>query len=115
MLDHVAVTQHGALGDAGRAARVLQIGDIGKADIDFVAGFPPHPGVRACLNEVLLADVKPVLAFLMCVSTKLVRAPFGQLNRVTDTRGDNMLDVRVADDVLEHVREILENDDALGA
>ena len=31
---HVAVTEHGALGDPGSATRVLQERDVGKADIN---------------------------------------------------------------------------------
>ena len=110
----VAVAQHRALGDAGRAAGVLQEGEVVVADVHLLQRMARAR--REHIVETVVARQRPRGDLLAHRAHHEVddRA-LGEAEQLADARHHHMLDLRAADDLLQHMGEVLEDDDGLGA
>ena len=108
--NHVAVREHGAFGNAGRAAGVLQKGQIFRADIggwQRLAGtqfqrFVELDGTRQAERRHSLVPI---------LDHEIDDQRFREAQHVTDGRGDDLLDLGLANHFLQRLGEVLEDHD----
>ena len=106
--DQVAVRQHGALGNARRAAGVLQEGDVLRPERDGDEILVPPLAER--LGEGHGAGQAPFRHLLAQVAQHEVHdGRLREAEQVPDTGDDDGLEADLAADVLQRVGEVLEN------
>ncbi len=111
--EHVAVKQRGALRYAGRAAGVLQEGDVVGADID-----RPESRLRPGLQRVVetgVAGQRPGRHHFLDSSHHQVDDDALGAQQVAHRGHDHVPDGGVLDDRVQRGGEILQDDDRLGA
>ena len=111
--EEVGVREHRPLGDAGRAAGVLQEGNVVVGDRDRLErgefALLERPSQRNCARQVPVRH-----HFFNALDREIEQPALRCRHHVADLRGDDVLDGRVADDFLQGGGEILEDDDRLG-
>ena len=111
--EHVAVEQHGALGDAGGSAGILQEGDVVAADLGRLEGL-----AGADLQRIVEFDVarqRPGRHHLLDAPDDEIDEHALDAEQVAHRRDDDMLDLGPGDRRLQRAGEILQDDDRLGA
>lgn len=112
--DHVAMSQHGPLGEAGGPAGVLQEGDVLVADLGFdvlqVAPLGEGLAHGAGMGQVVLGH-----QLLDVFDHEVDQGPLGQPQVVTHPGQDHVLDRGVIHHFFQGVGEVGNDDDGLGA
>ena len=114
VVDHVAVAQHRALGDARRPARVLQECNVRIAELHRVQRLALAELERAMEVDRAGEFVRGHL-FLDTPQHEVDKPALGLLEQVANPGSHDELDRRRVPDLFEYVREVLEDDDRPGA
>ena len=102
--------QHGALGNAGRAARVLQEGDIVPGQRHRLEAVPA-PGGEGRVEADRIRQLPGRHHLLDVAQHQVDHGALDGAEHLAHRRHHDMLDRRVRDHLLQRVREILDNDD----
>ena len=112
--DQIAVGQHGALGDAGGTAGVLQRGDVlGLARDTRVR--EPRPALEHVTQAVCVGQVVLRHHLLDVAHRQVDQRTLGEVMQVTDLGDDDLLDGRALEHLLELVRHVGQNHDGASA
>ena len=111
--DDVAVEQHRALRDAGRAAGVLQERDVVVAERHALQR--PLAAVHQRVGQADRAGHRVRRHHLLHAPDHQVDEHALQAEQLADRRDDRLAHLGLADHFLQHVREVLDDDDDLGA
>ena len=108
------MAQHRAFRHTGRAARVLQVGDVGQPDLDvaqlLTGAFAQRVPEGDAVGELVAGYFAPDIA-----QHEIDQQVFREPEQVAHAGCDDPLDIGVVDDLLEDVREVLQDYDALCA
>ncbi len=114
VVHHVAVAQHRALGDAGRAARVLQERNVGETEFDVIE-FLLCAGAQRGRQANAAGQRERRHRFFDVFNDEIGDRTFRPAEKIADRGRDDVLDVCLGEHLLERIGEVLENDDAFCA
>ena len=108
------MAQHRAFGDAGRAAGVLQEGEIVVAEVNLLQRMARADGEH--IEEAVVARERPC-GDLLAYGThhEVDDGALREAEQLADTGHHHMLHLRATDDLLQHMGEVLEDHHRLGA